>query len=145
MTSWHFRSRDDMDQPVDASCIQRVGLSRTQPEVIAKQLIRMSGRAVPIGELFHVDVQPSEHDRIVFEGDLSTVDAIGFAHDHGELHVEGNVGSHFGSGATGGRLVVAGDAGHFVGGPLAGQRLGLSGATLKVNGNVGDYDGTFTQ
>ena len=87
--------------------------------------------------------RPSEEDvankrvpqTIIFEGDLSRIDFLGFKNDGIRITVNGSVGNYLGCMMSGGKVVVNGSAGHYLGAMM-------SGGSLTVCGNIGNYAGS---
>ena len=71
-------------------------------------------------------------DELVFDGDLSRVDHIGWQLAAGRIVVTGAAGDYAGGCMTGGDIVVQGDAGALAACEMAGGRL-------TVKGSVGDF------
>jgi formylmethanofuran dehydrogenase subunit C len=113
---------------------------------------------IPLAELFNIT--PRTDGTLVFEGDCSRCDRIGWQMDSGTLIVDGPAGDYAGgcmSGGeivvrgnardlaacemTGGTLTIEGNAGDFVASTLPGSMDGMRGGTLIVKGNVGERCG----
>ena len=109
---------------------------------------------VPLAEFFRVEAQAD--DALLFAGDLSRFDRIGWQLAEGRLQVDGSAGHHVGGCMTGGELQIGGDAGMLVACEMSGGRLtiagdvdehaasplpggmdGMRGGTLIVRGNAG--------
>lgn len=103
---------------LDAAAIERLPLAQGR-------------HGVPLAEFFDVSVE-GEGDTLVFEGDLSRCDRIGWQMAAGRIVVEGPAGDHAGAGMTAGVLQVQGDAGHLA-------ACEMAGGELHVDGNVGDF------
>lgn len=146
MTRWHFRRRaadagDSWQHSIDASPIRRQSLSeKSESEINSLELI-VDGLPVQLGDVFKVSVHSSDVSQIVVEGELADVHGLGTSHDQGDFQIIGSAGYGIGSGMTGGTLSVDGDAGDFVGGPIGARKVGMSGGVVKVSGNVGRYAG----
>lgn len=143
MTRWLFR-RHDGDPfsghqcAIDASGIRRSWLSGKSESQICQTDLVADGKAVPLGELFDVEIQESAQDQILVAGDLANVHGLGAMHDDGEFRINGDVGNYLGCGMTGGQLTLQGGAGDFVGAPLGARKVGMSGGTICVQGDAGD-------
>ena len=85
---------------------------------------------VALGEFFRL--LPEAGDALVFEGDLSRFDHVGWQMAGGRLVVEGSVGDHAGGCMTAGEVVIAGSAGALA-------ACEMAGGSLTVAGNVGDF------
>jgi formylmethanofuran dehydrogenase subunit C len=115
-------------------------------------------RVLPLGEFFQVSARSD--DLLVFEGDLSRCDRIGWQMAAGRVRVEGPAGDYVGGCMTGGELTVRGpagllaacemaggllridgDAGGWAASALPGSMDGMRGGTLIVKGNAGERFG----
>jgi formylmethanofuran dehydrogenase subunit C len=134
----------------------RVDLRGVTPSADVRTLQVGYGNAlVPLAELF--SISPRHDGKLVFEGDCSRCDRIGWQMDGGTLIVEGDAGDYAGacmSGGeiilrgnardlvacemTGGSLIIKGNAGDFAASTLPGSMDGMRGGTLIVEGNVGE-------
>ena len=94
---------------------------------------------VRLGDLFDVTGEPDGHIR--FTGDLALADRLGAGLTHGEVTVEGNVGSEAGMALAGGALDVAGDAGPRAGAAPLGFKRGMTGGELIIRGSAGAESG----
>lgn len=104
------------------------GLSAAQIE----RLPLGQGRVLlPLAEFFDVAVQASG-DALVFEGDLSRCDRVGWQLAAGVIVVHGDVGDHAGACMVGGSLQVHGNAGLLA-------ACEMAGGELRVQGDVGDF------
>lgn len=146
MTRWHFRRRNsDSDSTVrhtiDASAIRRSALEGKSIDAIRTIPLTADGRDAPLDELFECQLDESEPDEIIVEGDLHNVHGIGAEHDRGDFRVIGSVGDYAGCGMTGGKLLIQGDAGNFVAAPSGTHKIGMAGGQIQVDGSAGDYVG----
>tara|TARA_Y100000589_G_scaffold264205_1_gene254822 strand:+ start:673 stop:1569 length:897 start_codon:yes stop_codon:yes gene_type:complete len=73
--------------------------------------------------------------KIIFEGNMSDVDFLGFGNDGVHMLVNGNIGNYTGCLMKTGSITIKGSAGHFIGAMM-------SGGNLTINGNVGHYAGS---
>jgi formylmethanofuran dehydrogenase subunit C len=109
---------------------------------------------VPLAELFSIASRAD--GKLVFEGDCSRCDRIGWQMDGGTLIVESDAGDYAGAGLRGGEIIVRGhardlaacemaggsltierNAGDFAASTLPGSMDGMRGGTLIVKGSVG--------
>jgi formylmethanofuran dehydrogenase subunit C len=111
------------------------------PEDVARFPISVDGRLVGLGELFEIEIQPSEASQLLFVGDLSAFVGLAAGHDQGEFSVEGDAGDFLAASMSGGRVSVTGNVGNFVAAPLAARRAGMSGGSVMIHGDAGDYLG----
>mgnify|MGYP003417621717 CR=1 FL=1 len=152
MSGWTLRLRNPPPLRVDLRGITPAALTGADPT----QLKVPHGNAtLALGELFDITPRAGD-DMLVFEGDCSRLDRIGWQMDGGSIVVEGTVGHYAGalmrSGRlhvrgsvgelaacemAGGELTIDGDAGDFAAATLPGSMDGMRGGTLIVRGNVG--------
>lgn len=111
-----------------------------------------------VGDVFSVSGDAA--DAIAISGGSPLLDYVGAGLDGGSITVDGAVGNHAGRGMKGGTLTIGGDAGaylastakgglvhvkgsagDFLGGARPGDKFGLLGATVVVEGNVGERAG----
>ena len=145
-----------------ASPALRVDLRGVTPEALADlplaEIERLPvgyGNAwVPLAEFFRV--VPDDSDGLVFDGDLSRFDRVGWQLAGGRIHVDGNVGHYAGGCMSAGELLVSGRAGllaacemaggiftvqgdvdDFAASTLPGSMDGMRGGTFVVKGNAG--------
>ncbi|MFX0094226.1 MAG: formylmethanofuran dehydrogenase subunit C [Candidatus Hodarchaeota archaeon] len=94
-------------------------------------------REVPLESLFDIkgDLADTATDQqIIFEKSSFRMRRIGQGLSAGEIHVQGNAGSHLGSQMTGGTIKVSGDADHWVG-------MEMKGGNIEITGNAGNHLG----
>ncbi len=134
----------------------RVDMRGVTPSADLLQLHVGYGSAlVPLAELF--SIAPRDDGNLIFEGDCSRCDRIGWQMDSGTLIVEGDAGDYAGAGMRGGEIIVRGNARDLMGCEMAGGSLriegnardfaastlpgsmdGMRGGTLIIKGNVGE-------
>ena len=120
----------------------RVDLGRATPaalcaldqRAVAAFEVTRGNRRITIGELFDVAVERREVavPTLVLEGDLRSVDRIGWRMAEGVLSVQGDVGDLAGCGMTGGDLSISGSAGDFAAAEMAG-------GCLRIGADCGDF------
>lgn len=122
---------------------------------IAKQILRVDGSPVTLGDLFEVEVD--EIDILTLRTDSDRLDCLGKGMTSGTLRIEGPAGhyaaqtmrggvldisGHAGDGAAngmkGGLLHIRGNTGDWLGAALTGDRAGMAGGVVVVEGDVGD-------
>jgi len=144
----------------------RVDLRGVTPRTLANMPIAEAERSpvgygnawVPLGEFFKL--APYTDDVLLFDGDLSRFDRVGWQLTGGRIHVEGNVGHYAGGCMSAGQLFVNGHAGllaacemaggsftvqgdvdDFAASTLPGSMDGMRGGTFIVKGNAGERFG----
>jgi formylmethanofuran dehydrogenase subunit C len=88
--------------------------------------------ALPLAEVCHIEHAPGDDDCIVFDGDFSRCDRIGWQLDGGRIEVHGNAGDYLGAGMKRGEILVRGHAGVLA-------ACEMQGGVLDIGGSVGDY------
>jgi formylmethanofuran dehydrogenase subunit C len=151
----HLRLRQPPDLRLDLRALTPAAVAACSAAQIERLPIGQGRHVLPLAEFFDVRVH-AEGDTLVFEGDLSRCDRIGWQMAAGHLLVEGAVGDHAGAGMSGGglhikgaagllaacemaggRLVVDGDVGDFAAGAQPGSMDGMRGGSFIVRGNAG--------
>ena len=133
------------------------GLARHEIEALP---VTQGRDALALADLFTVtdsNWSADGVDELVFEGDLSRADRIGWqlgggrvvvhgdAGDYvgggmkaGEIHVDGNAGALAACELAGGTVTIVGDVGEYAASTLPGSMDGMRGGTFIVHGNAGD-------
>jgi formylmethanofuran dehydrogenase subunit C len=155
MNGWRFQPREAFEERLDASeLIPEKLLPRSLSEILSIQ-ISVGLRRVRLSELFEVSPL-ADVATILFDGDCSGIDRLGWSMTSGRLRIEGNAGNGVGqsmrggqvevtgsvadnaaSDMRGGELLIGGNAGRRLGAPLPGERGGMRGGTLLVGGSLG--------
>lgn len=149
-----LRLKTPLAARLDVSGLTPATLAGLSAGQIAARTLPYGGRAVPLGDVFHVTGDAGE--RLVIEGGDARLDGVGSGLDAGEIRVEGTVGAHAGramsgglltiagnagdglaGGMSGGRIVVDGDVGAHLGAAPSGARRGMEGGTVVVRGSAG--------
>ena len=143
--------RVDFQGITPAAC---AGLAVAQ---IERLTVTHGNQTLPLAELFSVSQTDSVVDELVFSGDLSRFDRLGWQMTSGAIVVEGSAGDYAGAGMSGGSvhvrghagllaacemaggaLTIDGNVGDFAASPLPGSMDGMRGGTFIVKGNAGD-------
>ncbi len=127
----------------------------------AKKLtIQMGNKNIEVGELFKIKGD-FNNQNITLENSSTRLDYIGHALPKGvQLVVHGDCGVYCGAQLAGGKLVIEGstsdftacamhsglvevrqNCGHYTGAAYAGHKKGMSGGTILVHGDTGDFAG----
>lgn len=131
-------------------------LAALSPAAVETLPLWQGRQALPLAEFFTVARGDGPDDLLVFEGDLSRCDRIGWQLQAGRIEVHGDAGDLVGTGMgggeivvngsagllagcemQGGRLTVLGDVGDFAAAPLPGSMEGVKGGVLLVHGRAG--------
>ena len=96
-----LRWRASTDLPVDGSPIKPETFRGRTSTDAARVRLRVGNSTAEIGDLFVAEGDPGD-DRLVVEGDLGNVSAIGRAMSVGTLTVRGDVGHRFAAEMSGG-------------------------------------------
>ena len=151
--------RESPQAPVGGAPLSPDRLASLRRAEIERLELWHGNRRTPLGELFAVSGDGSEHVRV--EGDhLARVAGLGTGMSGGRLTLAGGAGPHAGAGMRGGELVVEGDAGDWagaemrggllvvrgsagraLGGAYAGARAGMRGGEIVVHGDAGEEAG----
>ena len=91
-------------------------------------------QTLALAEFFTVACEdaPDAGGELVFEGDLSRFDCIGWQLEAGRIVVAGSAGDYVGACMSGGEVLVQGHAGLLA-------ACEMAGGTLSIAGNVGDH------
>ncbi len=89
-------------------------------------------QTLALAELFDITQGDGPADELVFEGDLSRFDRIGWQMAGGTIVVDGPAGDYAGACMTGGAITVRGHAGELA-------ACEMAGGTLIIEGKVGDF------
>jgi formylmethanofuran dehydrogenase subunit C len=128
--------RQPLTSALDASRIAADRLAdRTTAEIAALPL-RYDGQPMPLGELFRVEGERSQH--LVLEGDLERAAGIATAQARGTLVIEGSVGPDLAAGLMGGSVLVQGNVGPNAAGALPGASRGVTGGEVVIRGGAGE-------
>jgi formylmethanofuran dehydrogenase subunit C len=155
MSGWRLTLRQAPALRVDMRGVLPAALAGLSPAQIEQLRVGHGNALAPLGEFFTVKADDKD-DALVFEGDLSRFDRVGWqmaggritvngpaghyaggCMSGGELLVKGHVGLLAASEMAGGQLTVEGDAGDFAASTLPGSVDGMRGGTLIVKGNAG--------
>lgn len=131
MSGWKLTLRQATPLRLDLRAISPAALAALSADAIARLTVWHGTQGLPLGELFGIDAHGTDSE-LVFEGDLSKADRIGWQLAGGSIRVEGNAGDYLGCGMSGGRIVASGNAGLLA-------ACELSGGRLDVQGDVGDF------
>ena len=159
MSGWRLRLRQPPDLRIDLRGITPVALAGLSATEVAQLSVGYGNAMLPLAEFFQPDPIAAE-DLLVFEGDLSRGDRIGWQMTGGRITVEGPAGHYAGGCMSGGELVVKGhagllaacemvggsvevdgDVGDFAAGTLPGSMDGMRGGSFIVKGNAGERFG----
>ena len=130
MSGWRFTLKQAPALRVDLRGILPAALAGRSAAEVERMPVAMGNAMSPLAEWFTVEA--AEADALVFEGDLSRFDRLGWQLDGGRIDVPGSVGHHAGGGMRAGELAVSGNAGLLAACEMAGGRF-------TVGGNVDDF------
>lgn len=151
-----LRQTRSPDQRIDLQGLLPGRLADLSEADIGRLPWSVGNRRYPLGELFSIEVNGGDTDRLVLVPLDGRIDRVGAGLDSGSLVVEGDAGDLVGAGMTGGSIrvtgsigayggsamrggevLIEGDSGDHLGGPTGGRRLGQQGGLLRVRGKVG--------
>jgi formylmethanofuran dehydrogenase subunit C len=125
-----LRRRTSTGLPVDGSPIKPETFRGRSSADAARVPLRVGAATIALGELFDVEGEAGD-DRLIVEGDLADVAAIGRGMASGTLVARGDVGNRFAAEMSGGVAELDGSCGDWAGAEM-------SGGLLRVRGSAGD-------
>ena len=119
---------------VDMRGVTPAALAGLAPVQIERLTITHGTQTLALAEFFAVDsnTTPDAAGELMFEGDLSRFDRIGWQLGAGRIVVAGSVGDYAGACMSGGDMHVQGDAGMLA-------ACEMAGGALSIDGDVGDH------
>lgn len=154
--SWVLTLRQPPALRLDLRSLLPAALAGLDAAAIERLPLWLGRQALPLAELFAVARGAGPDELLVFEGDCSRCDRIGWQMAAGTVEVHGDAGDLLGTGMRGGEIRVAGsagllaacelqgggievrgDVGDFAAAPLPGGMEGMKGGTLVVHGRAG--------
>lgn len=99
---------------------------------VERLMVTHGNQTLPLAELFDIAQGGGAADELVFEGDLSRFDRIGWQMTSGSIVVDGHAGDYVGGAMSGGTITVRGNAGDLA-------ACEMAGGTLTIEGSVGDF------
>ena len=119
---------------VDLRGVTPAALAGLAPAQIERLTLTHGMQTLPLAEFFKVscDDAPEPGGELVFEGDLSRFDRIGWQLGGGRIVVAGPAGDYAGACMNGGEVRVQGDAGVLA-------ACEMAGGLLTIEGDVGDH------
>jgi formylmethanofuran dehydrogenase subunit C len=130
VSGWRLTLRHAPALRIDLRGITPSELAGLASSEVERLLVGYGNAMQPLAEFFSVAAHDS--DALVFAGDLSRCDRIGWQMASGRIVVEGSVGHYAGGCMSAGELRVEGSAGELA-------ACEMAGGTLAVEGNVGDF------
>jgi formylmethanofuran dehydrogenase subunit C len=130
VSGWRLRLKQPPALRVDLRGVTPAALAALTAAQAGHWRIGYGNTTLPLAELFVID--RTSQEGLVFEGDLSRFDGIGWQMSGGVLTVAGHAGDFAGGGMRGGTLRIAGHAGVLA-------ACEMAGGTLLIEGNVGDF------
>ena len=124
--------RAPLEESIEADCIAPNAFASLGQSEVGALPVWVGRTRRMLADYFHVKGGRSASVRVI--GDVRRAHGIAAGMSDGNLVVEGEVGSRFGTGMTGGRIEVLGSAGDDAG-------LGMSGGSLRIRRNGGDRVG----
>ena len=130
MSGWTLRLRQLPALRLDLRGVLPSTLGTLAAPEVERIGIGHGNRLLPLAEWFNVSARSD--DSLVFEGDLTRCDRVGWQMDGGRLIVDGAAGDYTGACMTGGEITVWGDAGALA-------ACEMAGGTLTIEGHVGEF------
>ncbi|HEX7440060.1 MAG TPA: formylmethanofuran dehydrogenase subunit C [Caldimonas sp.] len=130
MSGWRFALRQSPALRVDLRGVTPAALAGLSAAEVERLPVGCGNATLPLAEYFRID--PDGSDALVFEGDLSRFDRVGWQMAGGRIQVEGSVGHYAGGCMSAGEILVKGHAGLLA-------ACEMAGGTLTVEGNADDF------
>lgn len=130
MSGWRFTLKQSPALRVDLRGVTPAVLAALSLGEVERLPVGYGNATLPLAEFFQV--APHTGDEVVFAGDLSRFDRVGWQMGGGRIVVDGSVGHYAGGCMSAGALVVKGQAGALA-------ACELAGGTFTVDGDVGDF------
>ncbi len=130
MSGWLLKLKQVPPLRVDMRGITPAALAELSVEQAERLPLTYGNSNLPLAEFFSVEAGSQEG--LVFEGDLSRFDRLGWQMASGKLRVDGSAGDYAGGCMTGGELHISGHAGLLT-------ACEMAGGLLHINGDVGDF------
>lgn len=130
MSGWHLRLLQPPAVRLDLRGVTPAVLDGLSAAQVAQVRVGHGNALQALGEFFKIDARAD--DALVFEGDLSRCDRIGWQMAGGRITVDGSAGHYAGGCMSAGELVVKGSAGLLA-------ACEMAGGSLTVEGSVGDF------
>ncbi|MDM0103497.1 formylmethanofuran dehydrogenase subunit C [Variovorax sp. J22R24] len=154
MSGWQLTLKASPALRVDLRGVTPAALADLALAEVERWPVGYGNAWAPLAEFFKL--APHDSDALIFDGDLSRFDRVGWQLAGGRIHVHGNVGHHAGGCMSAGELLVDGRAGllaacemaggsftvqgdvdDFAASTLPGSMDGMRGGTFVVKGNAG--------
>ncbi|MDT7838296.1 formylmethanofuran dehydrogenase subunit C [Aquabacterium sp. OR-4] len=155
MSGWRLALRRPPPLRLDLRGLTPAALAGLGQAQVERWPLGHGRETLALAECFDVSAQPD--DGLLFEGNLSRCDHLGWGMDGGRIRVLGPVGDGVGTGMragelrvdgnagdlaacemAGGLLHIGGDVGHFAASTLPGSIDGMRGGLLRIDGHAGD-------
>jgi formylmethanofuran dehydrogenase subunit C len=130
MSGWKFVLKQAPTLRVDLRSLSPAALAELSADAVARFGVWHGNESLPLGELFTITAHAD--GELLFEGDLSKLDRIGWQMGSGRIRIEGSAGDYLAAGMSGGEVAVSGNAGLLA-------ACEMSGGTLTIGGNAGDH------
>ena len=147
--------------PVEARGLVQALFDTDNTTDAARLQIWAGTASLHLADLVAISETSGTHDTIVFEGDFSRWNGLGFGLSQGKMIVHGDTGARTGGELSGGsieihghcgpwaavsarsgRMTIHGNAGDWLAANWPGETKGLSGAEIIVQGHAGDHAGS---
>ncbi|MDM0115991.1 formylmethanofuran dehydrogenase subunit C [Variovorax sp. J22R133] len=132
MSGWRLALKAAPALRVDLRGVTPTALAMLSAAQVERLPVGHGNAFVPLAEFFKVEEVAGDEALLVFDGDLSRFDRVGWQMTGGSLRVEGSVGHYAGGCMSGGELQVQGGAGLLA-------ACEMAGGTLAVQGDVDDF------
>ncbi|RZL87435.1 MAG: formylmethanofuran dehydrogenase subunit C [Variovorax sp.] len=130
MSGWRLTLKASPPLRVDLRGVTPGALVNLSLAEVERLPVGCGNAYVPLAEFFRL--APHDNDALVFDGDLSRFDRVGWQLAGGRIRVDGNVGHYAGGCMSAGELLVTGRAGLMA-------ACEMAGGTFTVQGDVDDF------
>jgi formylmethanofuran dehydrogenase subunit C len=130
VSGWTLRLRQSPALRLDLRGLMPLALAALTASEVGRLPVGHGNRLLPLAEFFVVS--PRDDDTLVFEGDLTRCDRVGWEMDGGRLVVDGAAGDYTGACMTAGEITVWGNSGALA-------ACEMAGGTLTIEGSAGDF------
>jgi formylmethanofuran dehydrogenase subunit C len=131
MSGWRLTLTASPALRVDLRGVTPAALAGLSAADVERLQLGYGNARLPLAEFFRVEPHDND-DSLVFDGDLSRSDRVGWQLTAGRIRVVGNVGHYAGGCMSAGEIVVEGRAGLLA-------ACEMAGGTFTVQGDVDDF------
>ncbi len=138
LTLTYKKSTPKTLRPIDGSFLNPAKLLALPPDQLADLEIQTLSGPIPLSQLFDIARDTASAPGLHVKN-LPLLDLIGQSMASDSLTIHGNTGHLTGASMSGGILRILGSAGDKLGGPAPGSDRGITGGTIIVSKNAGNF------